>query len=163
MTSQDLVNLYEFSYSAIKRNLEGLSHEDTLVSPPGGGNCINWVLGHMLAARGAIHKLAGASPIEGSEIVARYGRGSEPLKPGEAPADLATLRGFLDDSQLVLITTLAALSEDALNAEIPEKLRRPPLVGNVGQGLARLASHESYHNGQIGVLRRLAGKEAAIR
>jgi hypothetical protein len=163
MTGQDLVNLYEFTYGALKRNLDGISHADSLVSPPGGCNCINWVLGHMLAARRSVHRLAGAPQDPGGDLLSRYGRGSEPLKPGEAPADLATLRGFLEDSQQALMGTLAALSEEDLNADIPEQMRRPPLVGNVGQGIARLASHESYHTGQIGILRRLIGKEAAIR
>ena len=42
------------------------------------------------------------------------------------------------------------------------KMRRPPLVGKMGDVLARFCYHEGYHNGRIGVLRRLAGKEAAI-
>ena len=40
--------------------------------------------------------------------------------------------------------------------------RRPPLTGSIEAALIRLAFHESYHNGQIGLLRRLAGKGGAI-
>jgi len=36
-------------------------------------------------------------------------------------------------------------------------------MGTVGDALARLCYHEGYHNGQIGIPRRLAGKEAAIK
>lgn len=163
MTGNDLVGLYEFSYMALKRNLDGVSNAETLVSPQPSGNCMNWVLGHLLAARGLVLTLAGAGPMNGADLLVRYQRGSEPLKQGEAPADLGTLRGLLDDSQQQLLPALAALSDEALATPIPEALRRPPLTGSVGDALARLNSHESYHNGQLGLLRRLVGKEGAIR
>jgi len=163
MTGNDLVNMYESTYGAIRRNLEGVSHEESLVSPKPCGNCINWVLGHAVSARGLVLMLAGAGSLDGAETVARYQRGSEPLKPGEAPADLGTLRGILDDSQRQLLPALAAMSDEALAAPIPEQLRRPPLTGSVADAIARLNSHESYHNGQIGLLRRLVGKEGAIK
>ena len=48
MTGNDLAKMYEFSYGAINRNLDGLSHEESLVIPEPGGNCLNWVLGHIV-------------------------------------------------------------------------------------------------------------------
>jgi hypothetical protein len=162
MTGNDLISLYEFSYGAIKRNLEGISNEETLMVPQPSGNCINWVLGYVVAARRLVLRLAGASPIE-PEVLDRYGRGSVALVEGEAPADLATLRGLLDDSQQLLLPALAQLSPEALASPIPEKFRRPPLTGSVADALARMNAHENYHNGQLGLLRRLVGKEGAIR
>jgi len=41
-------------------------------------------------------------------------------------------------------------------------MNRPPLTGSVGDALIRLHYHEGYHNGQIGLLRRIAGKDGAI-
>jgi hypothetical protein len=163
MTGNDLINLYEFSFGAIKRNLDGVSNEETLLSPQPSGNCMNWVLGHLVLARNLAITLAGAGPMNGKELLDRYGRGTEPLKPGEAPVDLATLRGIFEDSQQQLLPALAAMSDEALAADIPEALRRPPLVGNVGNALARMNAHENYHNGQLGMLRRLVGREGAIR
>ncbi len=55
------------------------------------------------------------------------------------------------------------LSNDALAQPVPEQLRRPPLTGSVAEALIRLHYHEGYHNGQMGLLRRLAGKEGAIK
>ncbi|HVP56309.1 MAG TPA: hypothetical protein VMU45_15060 [Candidatus Eisenbacteria bacterium] len=46
---------------------------------------------------------------------------------------------------------------------MPEKFKRPPLTGTMGDALAKLCYHEGDHNGQTGILRRLAGKEGAIR
>ena len=96
------------------------------------------------------------------EKLAIYRRGSHP--EGTAGfVDLATLRGWLSDTQQQLIPALAALSEEELNQLVPEEQRRPPLTGSIGDALIRLHYHEGYHNGQIGLLRRLAGKEGAIK
>ena len=56
MTGSDLAKMFEFSYAAVSRNLDGVSHAESLVVPqPCGGNCLNWVFGHVVTARG--HKV----------------------------------------------------------------------------------------------------------
>ncbi|MGZ4825634.1 MAG: DinB family protein [Terriglobales bacterium] len=163
MTGNELANMYEFSYGAIKRNLDGVTNEESLVQPPGAGNCLNWVLGHIVVARNTILTLAGVTPMVGDDVAAHYRRGSEPLQPGDKVPDLDTLRGLLRDAQYQLVPVLAALSDDALAQPVPEQLRQPPLTGSVADALIRLHYHEGYHNGQIGLLRRLVGKEGAIK
>lgn len=162
MTGSELVRLYEFSYGALNRNLDGVTNEESLIIPQPAGNCINWALGHVVSARNLVLTLAGGSAIEHGDAVKPYQRGSSPLKPGDNVPDIATLRGWLADSQQQLTAALAAISEETLSHPVPEPIRRPPLTGTVGDALARLAAHESYHNGQIGLLRRLAGKPGAI-
>jgi hypothetical protein len=39
----------------------------------------------------------------------------------------------------------------------------PTLIASAADALLRLHYHEGYHNGQIGLLRRLVGKEGAIK
>jgi hypothetical protein len=162
MTAADLTTMYEFSYGAIKRNLDGITHEESLVCPEPNGNCMNWILGHVVLARGSVLTLAGGTPVFGGEDAAHYGRGFDPKADGKV-LDLATLRGFLDDAQLQLVASLGALDDDDLAAPLPEKFQRPPLTGSVGDSLARLQNHEMYHAGQIGLLRKILGKAGAIR
>lgn len=162
MNGNDLAKMYEFSYLALKRNLDGVSHEESLRTPEQGGNCLNWVLGHVVVARNTVLMLAGAEPVLSGEKIAVYQRGSQPSK-AEEYADLATLRGLLDDSQRQLMPTLVAMTEEKLAGDVPEQFRRSPLNGSVVDALTRLHYHEGYHNGQIGLLRRVAGKEGAIR
>ena len=38
MTGNEIANMYEFSYGAIKRNLDDVTNEESLVQPPGAGN-----------------------------------------------------------------------------------------------------------------------------
>ena len=162
MTGNELASMYEFSYGAIKRNLEGVTNEDSLVQPPGAGNCLNWVLGHVVTARNLALMLAGAAPTVTGEHMTIYLRGSSPAGTDKF-LDLTTLRAFLDDTQKALIPALRVLSEEALTQPVPEQHRRPPLTGSIGDALVRMHYHEGYHNGQIGLLRRLAGKEGAIK
>jgi uncharacterized damage-inducible protein DinB len=163
MTGADLAKMYEFSYAAINRNLDGLSHEESLRAPQlNGGNCLNWVLGHTITARNTVLKLIGGNAVFTGEKVALYQRGSTPAE-AEKYLDLATLRGFLDDSQQQLIPALSLLSEEALAQSVPEAYRRPPLTGSIGDALIRLHYHEGYHNGQMGLLRRIAGRDGAIK
>ena len=116
MTGSEIANMYEFSYGAIKRNLDDVTNEESLVQPPGAGNCLNWVLGHIVAARNTVLKLAGGAPVVGEDVAAHYRRGSDPLQAGEKVPDLATLRGLLSDTQHQLVPALAALSDDALDS-----------------------------------------------
>jgi len=163
MTGRDLAKMFEFSYMAISRNLDGLSHQESLVVPqPCACNCLNWVLGHVVTARNTALRLAGASPVFTGEKLSLYQRGSAPSDPKEY-LDLATLRGYLDDSHHQLIPALSIISDEALNRSVPEELRRQPLTDTIGDALIRLNYHEGYHNGQIGLLRRIAGKDGAIR
>jgi hypothetical protein len=55
------------------------------------------------------------------------------------------------------------MTDEELAANVPEEFNRPPLAGSIGDALSRLNFHESYHAGQIGLLRRIAGKEGAIK
>ena len=160
MTGKDLARMYEFSYAAINRNLQDVTHGESLAMPAE-GNCLNWVLGHIIASRNGALTLAGAAPLVLGEQLAIYRRGSHPEGTGGF-VDLATLRGWLSDTQQQLIPALAVLSEEELNQLVPEPQRRPPLTGSIGDALIRLHYHEGYHNGQIGLLRRVAGKVGAI-
>jgi hypothetical protein len=119
-------------------------------------------LGHILTARNTALLLAGESPIFTGEQSDTYRRGSSPAATSEY-LDWATLRGLLNDSQHQLVPALAMLSDEALLQDVPEKYRKPPLTGSVADAILRLHYHEGYHNGQIGLLRRIAGKDGAIR
>jgi NaMN:DMB phosphoribosyltransferase len=71
MTGSDLAKMFEFSYMAMNRNIEGVSHEESLVVPqPCGGNCLNWVFGHAVAARNMVLMLAGGGPaMTGTKLI----------------------------------------------------------------------------------------------
>ena len=162
MTGSDLAKMFEFSYGAINRNVEGVTEEESLVKPQLAGNCLNWVLGHIVVCRDMVLTLVGEAPICSQAQAVPYRRGSSP-SASDTLLDMATLRGYFADSQQRLIPALAALSDEALARPVPDQHKRPPLTGSIGDALIRLHYHEGYHNGQIGLLRRIAGKNGAIK
>jgi hypothetical protein len=161
MNAGDLAKMYEMSFGAINRNLEDVSHEESLVRPPA-GNCLNWVLGHVVLYRGTMLKIIGRRPLLEGERADVYRRGSHP-DGSEQYLDLATLRGLFSDAHQEIIPTLSVMTDQELAANVPQEFNRPPLAGSISNALSRLSFHESYHAGQIGLLRRIAGKDGAIR
>ena len=64
-------------------------------------------------------------------------------------------------SQTVLLATLEGLSTEDLLAPLPAE-KNPFRVDCMAEQLAVFSFHESYHVGQLGLLRRLLGKKGAI-
>lgn len=149
-----LVSAIGFDTRALHLNLEGLTHEECLQQPPS-GNCINWLLGHLVRHRNLMLEALGAPTVWNAEAQRRYDRGSAPIRGEESGVvRLEVLRAELDRSAEHLRSALAEVDEAALQA--------PSGTNPLGQRLLFLALHEAYHVGQIALLRRLVGKEGAI-
>lgn len=162
MDAKELSNLFRVSHYAISVNLEGFTHEQGLIQPPGAGNCANWVLGHIVASRNGVLRLLGEEPALHAAVAERYKRGSAPIGHDRDAAPLDLLVRALDLSQERILAALGRIRELDLNkpAAAPGSQTGDTSVG--GQ-LSFLHFHESYHSGQLGLLRRLVGKEGAIR
>jgi hypothetical protein len=157
MISDTLAKQFELSAYTLAQNLEGLDHEDSLARPAGGGNCINWVLGHLVATRNSVHALLGLEPALAADVAAVYGRGADGDVTGGL--ELPALRAAYEGSQARLGPALAALGDAGLARGAGEP---SPITGSnvIGVNLAALAFHEAYHAGQVGSLRRLAAGRA---
>ena len=46
-----LIERYQYSYALAKKQMEGISDGEALIHPTWGGNCINWIAGHLVVAR----------------------------------------------------------------------------------------------------------------
>ena len=154
MDPATLAMLFDTSYSALRANVEEITHSDSLFSPLHGGNCINWVLGHIVWGRNRILALLDEEPIWNEKTVARYKTGSKPLTDASEAQHLEEILSAFDDSQ----ERVTAALRRATNAD----LAAPHKKMTVGQELASLHFHEAYHIGQIGLLRRLLGKPGAL-
>lgn len=154
---KSLKTSFSTSYRVLQRNTDGVTHEESLFQPQPAGNCMNWVLGHVVESRNDILRLLKAEPIWTAEEAGPYVRGAEPMRDAARARPFATLLDDLDRSQERLMARLDTLTSADLAA--------PSGMGDnsVEQMLGFLQFHESYHTGQIGLLRRLAGKEGAIR
>jgi uncharacterized damage-inducible protein DinB len=143
-------------------NLAGVTHEESMAHPPAGGNSINWVLGHLLWTYEGALPLLGQQPVLAKGAVERYARGGAALAEGEEPLPLAALQSAWDRATDRIDQGLATLPDDALDRPAPFSPSNDPNE-TVGSLIATLLFHQTYHGGQLGVLRRVAGKAGAIR
>jgi uncharacterized damage-inducible protein DinB len=154
MIGRLLTKQYELNGLTVTRNLDGITHKESLQQPAPLGNCINWILGHMLLGRNSIHRLLGLRPAWEAETCDRYQRGSPPLADTDQAEPLEKLLEQWRTSQQAVVDALTS----ARDQELSDTTGDDPL----GIQLAFLAFHESYHAGQLGLLRRLAGRDGGI-
>ena len=156
--ANQLAEAFGRNVQIIKRQCEGLTHEDSLIQTPFHSNCMNWVLGHVADNRNSVLKLIGAEPGFGDEG-ARYRRNSEPItSEGEGVLKLDHLLTILESEQERISTVLHNFTPDDLNREVEVFGRKQ----SVGAWLFFLYFHESYHTGQTELLRQVAGKNDKI-
>lgn len=143
----------------VRTNTDGITHGESLRAPADGGNCMNWVMGHLLHTYEQVLEGMKQPPVLGVAAVARYARGSEPL------TDHADVHAF---EELVRAFDQAAERVDAgFAAMTPERLDAPAPIQGFGKNLRELYAfvllHQAYHAGQLGVLRHACGHAGAIR
>lgn len=155
--ARQLVRELKLNYNVIQAQVNGLSHEDSLLQLPFRGNCLNWVIGHLVDNRSHLLSLAGIEPLwDNSEYAGRYGRESEPITDGAQALRLEAMLDDLSKSQKHLLSRIKRMSADDL-AVVPEGGER-----DVGAQLAFLSWHETYHTGQTEYLRQLAGMDDKV-
>ncbi len=140
-----------------RRQTEGLTHEDTLVQLPFRGNCMNWIIGHIINARGVALTMLDAEPMFTEEERAIYVSGSAPITDGTNALRFETLMEKLELANERLNTALDAVTPEHLLAVIDAEKGTTRL-----SQLPGLAWHEAYHVGQLEQLRQAAGKDDHI-
>lgn len=159
---QPLLVQIQFSGFALHRNVEGITHEESVRCPEPAGNCLNWVLGHLLLARQTwLAAVLHAEPVLDPATMARYKRGSSPLTDGTLAMRFEDMLAAFDASQPRLLAAMAALTPGRLAEKAPFSPGNDPHE-TIGSLVAKLCFHEGYHAGQTGVLRRLLGHPGGI-
>jgi DinB superfamily len=155
---EQLVHQFVLLYATAAANLAGVTHDGSLAQPAGGGNCANWILGHLVNVHNAVMQVAGAEPVWQSEQLARAG--FEPITgPAEAIEWDTLVERFLGSRDRCL-AALGALTDAALEEQVADPFGG---VCSRAQLLGTLAYHQAYHAGQLGMARRTAGLPGAVR
>ena len=160
---QALNSSYQRTGWIISKQAEGLSHADSLLQLPFRGNCMNWVLGHILNSRERVLQSLDDAGLLDESYQTRYRRGSEPVN--EESQDILPLESLLEsllekltESQTRIISALTKMEPAALERLVPVAQQSELL----GERLASLHWHETYHTGQLEILRQLAGTNDRI-
>ena len=118
------------------------------------GHDPRWIAGHLAATRNRAAALMGW-PVAGAPWEAAFGRGTS---PADLPADLdmASVLAAFHAAGAAMASGWEALTVEAMAVPLGRTL--PDGSDTVGGAIRFLAWHEAYHLGQLGLLRRLAGK-----
>lgn len=153
LTTDNLIAMYARNLAFINDLTAGLTHADSLAQPPAPGNCINWVVGHILAYRNRILNILGQPPVFDEVTAARYACDSKPVL-GDEPGIgiLEDMLQTLDESQQKIATAMQALS--------PDDARKAWTFGqntmSAAEWMLYLLRHEAYHVGNLELLRQVA-------
>lgn len=157
MNTDQLVAQHELGARVLGAVADGLTHAESLRAPEGGGNCANWVVGHLVKARNDEIAKLGLEPVFPLDRFRRYAQGQAPLvKPEEAIAFDELMANFAT-LQDPLIAALRGATSEVLDTPVPGSPTGNPNE-TVGSLAVATAFHEAYHLGQIGLIRRTLGK-----
>jgi uncharacterized damage-inducible protein DinB len=162
MHAKTLAFQLHLSQLILDMNTRDVSHEESLITPPMGGSCLNQVLGHLSRTRNmALATMGQKSPYPMQEFDPYDDRTGVPFSRDRA-LPFEELRRRFDSMQQPLIRAITEMTAEGL-AMRPAR----PLTGDpdetVGSNLATLVFHECYHVGQTGILRRIVGKPGVVK
>ena len=155
----ELAEAFGRNLGVLQAQAEGLTHADSLLQLPFRGNCLNWVLGHLLDNRDIVLEALGEQRIMSDASAAYYRRGSEPIT--DAAADALPLPDLLDQlaqSQERLARALGCTTD----ADMAREVVRGTTTTTLGKRVFFLYFHETYHVVQTELLRQLAGKNDQV-
>jgi uncharacterized damage-inducible protein DinB len=145
-----------------RRNLVGVTAEQSLFLPAEGGNCIKWLLGHLTwTYHGMLATLGQETFLDEADFV-RFQRGTERLTDADDTPSWDDMLAYWDEAQKRFLAGLESLDPERTGdkAHYSPGGRDDETLGSL---LAVVIFHQSYHVGQIGLVRRLAGLEGAIK
>lgn len=155
----ELITDYARNRDIIRRQCDGLTHQQSLLQPPFRANCLNWTIGHIVVHRDKALETLGFAKVAPESVFGRYNFESDPIT-GEGPevAGLEDLLGSLDQAQEALASALGSLGEKDMEAEVVSGGRTTTRYKRVHF----LQFHDTYHTGQTELLRQLTGVDDKV-
>ncbi len=156
---EDYAKMLSGELEILKQQVADLTHTDSLLQPQPGGNCLNWVMGHLVGNLVEIQNVLGGEVPRDLPDLDHYGFGSDPVREDEdGVIPLQTLIDTYTQLTKMVIDRLGQMSEADFDEEI-----------DFWQGKARRGYvaffyffHNTYHIGQLEQLRNLAGRTEKV-
>ena len=153
--SDGLAQSFATNHWLIHRLVDGLSHSESITQPTYEGNCLNWVLGHVIVSRNEVLNLLSAEQVWNEDIVTLYNTGSAPITEDGQGIEFDDLLSALDTAQERIAAALEQTPAEELNRVVETKRGVKP----VGKHVAGLNWHETYHIGQLELLRAMISSD----
>lgn len=149
-------------HGVVNRNAEGIAHDESLATPGQGGNCFNWVLGHLVWANTLVLKVVNERGPLTEEQLKPYERGSAELHDAGIAIPLDQLLAAWNETCAKIGAGLPKLTPEFFESPAPFSPRKKA-DETVGTLLTALMFHQAYHSGQLGLCRRAIGKAGVIK
>ena len=159
---QVAIDQIKFARAYTLQLLEDVHDDEWFVIPTGSVSHLAWQMGHLAMAEYGLTmlRLRGKEPSDAefitNDFMRAFKKGSSPHAGSAAYPAFANIRRTFDAVHERALRELDGYAEEELQAEIPE----PYAVTNTKLGSVFFCPHhEMLHAGQIGLLRRLLGKD----
>jgi hypothetical protein len=163
MDRRSLIDSYTLAHKILMMNLAGIDEATALARPASGGNCVNWLAGHVVSVRDSLLRLLGEEPFLTDEERELYKRGAAGIEPGGPHTELKRLKEGLMTTYKQIVAALMAMPEEKFAEELDASMFPGPVsYPTVGTMVGIIALHDGYHCGQIGLSRRINGKEGVV-
>ncbi len=147
MTNSIFSQQLQFLKRVMGMNTEDVSQEDSLIVAPNGGNSANWIIGHMIVVRDGMREAMGLAPLADEAMIELYKRGTPNIKKENSHQLEELLKMYYSGTDEMV----KRLEGD----EVKDK--------EAVETITVLLFHEAYHAGQIGLFRRIIGKDSKIK
>lgn len=147
--AKEMIESYEGNTWLIHRFVDGVTDDDSLLQLPFEANCMNWILGHIVARRNSSLACLDVPSIWPAGVAETYVTGSPPLQNGADARSFSLLVDDLDKAQAALEHALSQADDQALDAIVENDRGTKSAIEHI-QGFHW---HETYHIGQLEILR----------
>ena len=146
---------FKMNAQMLAKSYDGLSAEEWQRRPNDTSNCILWIAGHLVWARSrAISSLGSTWSRPWLDL---FARGAKPVDPAQYPSHDEILSAWTDVSD-----SLHAAMENATDEVLALPAPQPSTDGKISGLVGFLSFHETYHVGQVALLRCWLGRKGIV-
>ena len=160
MSVETCLQQLQFANYVMKANVGDITHQESLIQPKSGGNCLNWVLGHMVVIRSHFLRGFGGKTLWTDAECERYDRHGQPLTDPANAKPLSEIWAALEETLQSMTEIISKFTPEQMAQKAPFSPNNKP-DETIGSLVATFVFHDAYHAGQTGVLRRLIGRSPA--
>ena len=147
--AQIVASDYQFHNRLIHHFVGDTTHAESVLQLPFAHNCLNWILGHVVANRSHVLEAVGIDHEWQDSIRKRYHQDTPPVKTSEDGWPLTQLMAHLDES-VQFLSGLDEAVDETFMSELFANYR-----GEKGrfEHAQSFHWHETFHIGQLEILR----------
>ena len=140
---------YAFHTMLIQRFIDGVTHDESLLTLPFQHNTLNWILGHIVTNRSHVLETAGIEHGWSERVRSLYHTETPNVTAETDSVTIDDLGNYLAESDTLLKPVLEGMGDEVLDSAHTnyrgEKSRHEHLTG--------FHWHEAFHLGQLEILR----------